>query len=526
VYTEGARVERAFVAGASHEILVSVGRQATIGLREAFPEPTFPDEVDRLELIVRLCVGTELQEEVLSLPRDASRESGHASFHVDVPAEVRNFSALVSVYHGAVLLQGAVLQGAVVADRAAERAHDGAIELQIAAWVHPLGDTPRSKVEASFVTDGRQGIAATGRGAVAVDVTTLAEEVGSLWRRLEVAADLLYGGAGDELDHVLRDMAIHGRRLRARFVQGLPEEVRNATHLQAVSADPAAILPLELVYDAPQPSTSSPVCSTWHDAVASGLCGGCDGGGPEGDVAAGLDARVCPMRFWGLSKVIEHHAGLAGGSGSFEVRSSRSAAAGVLPPLHGAVVGASELVEAADVSATADAASAAFGWARTATTWREWSDIVATERPSVLIALPHHAMDGTVDPPAPALEMGQALLPAGGVEPRHVGAGSDVGPIVLLLGCNTGWDDTPLDTFAGEFRMQGASFVVSTLVQVIATEAPAAARLLIEAMSHVDGAASVTVGDALLRARRSLLAERLVFGLAVVGHGDPDWLLS
>jgi len=381
------------------------------------------------------------------------------------------------------------------------------------------------------VTDGQRLIAAHAGGAIAVDASALAERMEPLWDRLEAAASLLHDGQPEELHRLLRDLAIHGRSLRARFVDQLPAELRGEGAIQVVAADPTAILALELVYDGAQPTSSSVTCAGWRESLIAGSCAECPGGNPptgdEPDPPA-----VCPLRFWGLRRVIEHHTGLGGASGGFEVRSERTDATSALPDLRGAVVAASSRVDEAGVVATVEAARLAFSRASRATTWKEWTTLVRTEQPAVLVLLPHQASDEETSPPVRALEVGDVLLAEGALTPAqvgrgHSGTGPGTGPVVILLGCNTAGGELPVTSFAGEFRQNGAAFVVSTLVEVIADEAPRAAQVLMQALVRAQqSAASGTVGEALLQARRALLAEGLVFSLGVIGHGDPEWQMA
>lgn len=521
-----ARVERAFVAGTNHDVVFSIGRGSSISASAPMAEPEFDVGAERIPLTVRFAVGDQMQEGVVQLPKDRSRNSTPWTFSFPVAADAKNASALLAVYDGLVLLQAAVLSGGVVADLASEKAHDGTIDLQVNALVHQLAAAPPSRTEGSIVSDGQQIIAAHAAGAIAVDASALAERIEPLWDRLEAAAGLLHDGQEEELDRLLRDLAIHGRSLRARFVQQLPAELLGGGPIQVVAADPTAILPLELVYDGRQPTSASAICADWRAALAGGSCGRCPSGADEADRAAG-DATVCPLHFWGLRRVIEHHTGLGGASGGFQVRSERLGGESALPVLEGAVVAASARVDEAGVEATVAAARKAFGRASRATTWEDWEMIVQAERTSVLVLMPHQASDEETSPPIRALEVGDKLLAEGALTPSHVRRADGPGPVVLLLGCNTAGDELPVTSFAGEFRQNGATFVVSTLVEVIADEAPRAAQVLIDALSRAQtGGGATTVGEALLQARRALLAEGMVFSLGVIGHGDPEWQLT
>ena len=522
VSVDGSEVEHAFVAGQVHRVDISIGRQGRIRADAPFPAP--PEvRSDGLLLTVRLVHGADLAEQPLWLPRDPLRESTAAAFDLAVAAGETVVTAVVAVYHESTILQAATLQGPAVADLSLEPTHAGAITLTVEG-VRDVTRPMPARTEASVLTNGSAAVAVGRRAALSLDAHALGAESRELVNRIEAAADLLAQGE-DELGRLMLDLAFHGRRLHASIGELLGAELQVAQRLQIVATDPTAFLPLELVYDGPQPTNESQLCPTFREALEAGSCAGCEGGGPEGDAE---NPRVCPMRFWGLAKVIERHAALAepAGGGTFDVRSERVDGRQRLRALSSAVVGSSERVSPDELAAVVASAQTSFGQAEQVGTWSTWIAAVKQRSPAILVALPHHELDTERDPAISCLELGQALLPAGGVSVDHVGSGSVLpGPVLVLLGCNTGQDDTPIDTFAGEFRRRGASIVVSTLGEVIPEEASDAAQALLTELAAAVRSGNSTLGDALLRVRRALLARNSVLGLLVVGHGDADWLL-
>ncbi|MDQ3897122.1 MAG: CHAT domain-containing protein [Actinomycetota bacterium] len=520
VSIDGEEVQRAFVAGGAHEVQVSIGRSGSIRADRPFPTT----RADALELVVRFVHGSVVQESPLRLPRDTVGESTLAPFTLTVGPGDARVTALVAVYRGATILQAATLRGSVVTDLAAERTYDGEIELV----VDPVRDLARpmpSLTEASVLTDGNAAVMTAGRAsALSLDVHELFEEARGLVERIQAGADLLAQGE-DELERLMVDLAFQGRRLNGSIAELLADDLRSAQRLQIVATDPTAFLPLELIYDGPQPTGRSRLCPTFRSALEAGNCQGCDGGGPDADTT---DPRICPLRFWGLSKVIERHASLSGGptGGVFAVRSERVEGRQRLRALTDAVVGSSARVTGDELAAIVNAARTAFGQAAQVDDWSSWKREVTARSPAILVAVPHHEMDTERDPAVSCLELGRALLPAAGIEVEHVGSGDVLpGPIVVLLGCNTGLDDTPLDSFAGAFRQRGASIVVCTLGELIPDQASGAAQALVTELAAAIRFLDNTLGDALLRVRRALLAKSVVLGLLVVGHGDADWLL-
>lgn len=504
-----------------HQVDISVGRQAAIHAGEAFPAVPMPEDVDRIRLTVRFAAHGKVQEGTILLPRDESRESSAASFELHVPPGARQVSALVVVYLGTEVLQGAVLSGPVVAALADGASSAGAITLDVGAFVKDLVPASTSSATASVVADASTAVASSPGGTVAIDVSALRDEVADLAERIDSGAELLFQGDEEEVERLFRDLALHGRRLRAVVAEQLGADLCAATHLQVVTLSAGAFLPLELVYDGPQPTSRSRLCRHWREAAEAGTCTACS---PKPRMRA---PRVCPSHFWGLSKVIERHGGLGGRAGAFEVRSERREGLMALPPLVGAVVGASGRVGPDDLTAVVTVARQTFKRARKASSWSEWSSLVREADPGVLVALPHHEEDASVDPALSCLELGTSLLPAGGIELRYVGERRP-GPVVVLVGCNTALDRTPIDSFAGEFRAAGASVVVATLGPVIPEEAARAAEAVVRALGDAtrEAGAATTFGEVMLRARRALVGEGLVLGLLLVANGDADWRLG
>lgn len=525
VVVDDAEVTRAFVVGATNTVSVSIGHGATIQAAVGFAEPEFRPEVDRMPLIVRFLADGQIQEQTIQLHRDRSRDSTTAAFDLTVTAGAASVSALIAVYHHdqpGQLIQAGVLRGPTVPDLASERAADTAIELVVDALVADAFSALVSSASASLVAAGDALLASDRETPVSIDRSVMAEAVQELSAAIQAAADLI---TLDEthLEPLLRDLAIHGRAFHSRIAARLPHAFHQATHLQVVAADPQDVLPLEFVYDGPPPTHESILCENWRAAVLAGTCVGCPGGGPDGD---GDHPRVCPNRFWGVAKVVERHAKLVRAEGGFAVRSERSEGRERLGRFKGSVVGASELVSAKEVRATVSTSRATFGrTASQASTWTQWCGRIK-KRPSVLVAMPHHAMDERVDPPIGGLELGGELLRSGAITAEHIRPDADrAGPLVMLVGCHTGADRTPFDSFAGDFRSQGASVVISTVGEIIADHAARAVQLLIGELGEQERR-SGTVGEAVQMMRRKLLVDGNVLGLLIITHGDADWQLG
>jgi hypothetical protein len=189
------------------------------------------------------------------------------------------------------------------------------------------------------------------------------------------------------------------------------------------------------------------------------------------------------------------------------------------------VLGASQRVEAEAAAALReleDAAETAFGEGQPVRGWTQWKQAVRATSPELLVAIPHQEQTDTLFGPSSGLELG------GQVEDTFdsdfvSSATAGPGPVVLLLGCHTGRAEDDLASFAARFRGYGAAVVISSLGKVIAKEAPTVSRALLDELAGAIQGASPTIGDALLKTRRALLAKSFLLPLMLIAHGDGDW---
>jgi hypothetical protein len=523
----GERLPSGFVAGQTHDISITIGPRRFGSARQVFPEPAEPT-ADR-RLLVRFSASPVQEKEIL-LPADKAQSSTPATFQLTVPDDSHEVHALIGVYDAdqpGRMLQGAVLRGPVVSDIAsAQFPTDGMITLDVNPVAADPADAAASRVDASVHVSGGNGVASTAGDSVPIRVPTtkLADKVTT------IAEDIVDGAQGmaadgNDPDEFFRDLlyklAVHGRSLREEMPELLDPDgpFANASHIQVIGAGPSDLLPLELVYDGPPPEEGAHLCPTWREALESGRCDSCenrDPGDPSPD--------ICPLRFWSLSRVIERHA-QPDPEGSVTMRVQRTRSTTKLPPLRTAVVGASAQITPADVQSICNQATSLFGPAHTGANWQDWRLKVGMVRPALLATMPH--LDTMPNVKVPALELGSTLKAHGALENLDVNPqGDQAGPVVLLIGCNTGATASGLGVFSASFHNHGASVVVSTLGEIITDQAPVVMSTLLDALKEQAATAGGTVGQAVLHARRALLAQQNVMGLLIVASGDADWSLS
>jgi hypothetical protein len=524
-----------FVADKVHIVDVSIGRHARIradaGIETQLTELFDETEADWIVLPVWFHAPGNKQDGELRVPRDQSRDSSSASFSFTAPSQ-GNALARIHVLRpdGGLLLQSALLTGDVVSNEAEARTHPSSIRLTVDVLAGDLQDPPSNRVGRTIITDRTTALKEVDGTPIEVNVAQLQTLLSKLVHEIETAANQ-HGFNEAAVAKKLVTLAVAGQGLRVEFKSQLGS-LANANLLQIVSLTSGDVLPLELIYDGPPLATNSPLCATWKQALHEGNCQGCAGGGPDNDTAP---ARVCPMRFWSMCKVIERRTADARGS-PYRVYAERSAGRPKLRPIESIVVAASGRVAMDEVTGLRDFAKSTLKVpAESAADWAKWLEVVNATHPELLIAMPHNKAieNGT----ASALMLGEpaddtaeapanSALLAGSVTAAHVQLKPDrPGPVVVLLGCNTQYQAGRLAGFAGEFRENGAALTVGTIGELRADQAPLAARELLQRIVRPPPDAA-SVGDILLSARRSLLGSGMIMALLLVANGDAEWLLS
>jgi hypothetical protein len=526
----------AFVANKTHVIDVSIGRgkriRAAADIEDGVQEEFAKTDKDWIVLPVWFHAPGHVDSGVLRVPRDQTRNSTSQSFSFTAPADGR-VMARVHIMRpgGRKLLQSAILAGDVVASESEAEAHEPDIELNVDVVAGNLHDPTSAEDGQAVITDGTTAAVEQDGSFVEIDVSQLQELLVKLVHKIETAADR-HGLDAKAVGKTLVTLARSGQQLRTRFETQL-DKLASAddSPLQIASLQSGDILPLELIYDGPPLSINSEICPTWQKAVREGNCNNCAGGGPDNDDAP---ARVCPMHFWSMRKVIERRSADTE-KGRFHVSAESSFGRPSLRPIEAAVIAASGRVAASDVSDLCNHAVATLKVpAETAANWAEWVAVIHDHHPELLIAMPHNqAIDGGLNS---ALMMGEPLdesapvpedaaLLAGSVTEAYVQLSGDrPGPIVLLLGCNTQFQEGRLTGFAGEFRKNGAALTVGTLGELRADQAPQAARMLLDQIVQPPKNAK-SVGEVLLSTRRRLLGDGMIMALLLVANGDAEWLL-
>jgi hypothetical protein len=322
---------------------------------------------------------------------------------------------------------------------------------------------------------------------------------------------------------LLVNLAQQGRTIRDAIVEDYEngEAIAAAERLQILAARPESYFPLEFVYDGVFPEDSAPLCRNAKRALGSGVCEVCP---------SKTDGKViCPLGFWGLSKIIERHAHTARADddlrADFRIDPSPERGRKRLPELRSAVFAAHDQVDKVKRGTRDDlcariAAATGSPIAREPS-WSAWREVVDERDPPLLVLLPHVQITDN-ELPALFIESEQELA-VGAIDPRYVGEGS---PVVLLLGCSTGDPTVPFQAAPAAFRRKGAAIVLATLTKVMGRHAARIAGDIVELLAQFGPERQTTFGEVMRSVKRKLVAEGIVTALVLTAYGDADWMLG
>lgn len=315
-------------------------------------------------------------------------------------------------------------------------------------------------------------------------------------------------------------LAQKGGALREHLFEHTDLQVlADARRIHLTSAKAGSFFPVELLYDFDPPDDDASLCPDALAALRTGTCpGGC---------SADRRRYVCPVGFWGLSRIIERHAHHREDTridGDFllhpEPVRERSPLVISGKSLLAASSKASEVKS--DAVTELHAKLRRRGPATLATTWAEWKARVASERPTLLVLLPHHEQLQDEE----VLEIGASdRLKSELVRSDHVRPEGGPSPVVLLLGCETNLSRIAFDNFVTRFRDKGAAVVVSTIATILGRHASPAAARLVELLDEEAREGESTFGEVMVRLRRRLLETESPMALGLTAYGDADWVL-
>lgn len=559
------RLTEAFLAERKHAVKVRVGPRDAAWLsvmpKDAFPVHKLPDDP--------AAVGHDLdvaffdpgsndtpQQTRFHLPAQGASEI--ATFDLIAPAAGERVVRAIDISYKGRLIQSARLTARSVASFD-DITEDDRIRVttSLGLAAEPADTEGRPVVDAVVHTqqlDGGKdavqqfssGAAPVGSSGVAPFTKQIRDKLAEVAFKPAAFEDGLEAAGTVEL---LRFLAVQGRQMYQVLCLGSGgnPKLAEARYIQVISATPQSYLPLELVYDGPMPAHTVKLCPAGVAALGqdgSGAvdapCPDCATAGPSGE------SWVCPLKFWGLRKIIERHVIddlAAWGSlreDQFIPAPAAEPAAGrnSLPVLRAAVYAASNKV---DEVAPGGIVKAFEAWQAATndatvrvTSWAGWkTTIAAAPAPTLLVILAHKFVDE--QDALEAIEIGAGEnLSVGRILERQPSpyvrdASNPLPPVVLLLGCKTQDTDTNVSFqgFVPNLRAGGAAIVVATLATVLGRHTAPVAAIIAETMAdEVRSKPAATMGEVMLRVRRKALARGLPMVLGLCAFGDADWQLT
>jgi hypothetical protein len=342
--------------------------------------------------------------------------------------------------------------------------------------------------------------------------------------------------SSEKMLEVLRTLASQGKEVYRFLRKGIGVNLDGLDRFQIVSYG-NTFFPFEWLFDGPAPDSDASLCDrAMLKLKTAGGDGdvGCEKTCPNQDTSRIL----CPLRFWGMRKLIERHTPREGGTNDRDWSSrvpSRETFGAFGAVLYAASQRAFRYQKGREGKEALVHALEQLGkGVDTASTWAHWIELVKQRRPNVLVLLPHtdQIQAGTDvlviehNEPLPRAQI--AEKPIVQADSWRLRSGRTDPRLVILLGCEAA---QITDTFYGypeAFRDAGAAIVVAPISSIAGPDAvPIAtqiAKLLKDRISS--SPEGVTLGELILELKRGLFAAGHPGVLGLTAIGDADWIFA
>jgi len=545
-----------FLAGADNVVRCWIGLPAPVSGAVAdmtIPSVDLPPEGLTLDAVLRWKDHTDYGR--LHLPADRTARSSECDLHIPVPDDERFVSAEIAfLYRGRAFEVVNVEAFVLPPDAEAQPHHTVEVKVQVAQReVVELADSHEVDTVMIYGEDRTRVDSPDGQGPIAIQTYSSAsgasfdlkdpdEIINYLNTELFVANTSLVrrrtrqGHTDEVLDsgdpdvlRILRALARHGTALYNSLGADFEDPGRR---IQVRNDSPKEYSPVEFVYDRGFPTDHATICPEGLAALNSDAddCPRCP---PAADLCADLRIKnplICPFGFWSLQKIIERRDAVPDEVGVVGGQSFPRPGRHHLPPIDGVLFASSDKVPLEERNQTWQMLEALLSHADRAPSWTEWRQSLENRLPSLLLALPHHDVEGGLD----YLEVGDEQLPK---NDRRLFRGQlikefvnphrrEPGPIVLLLGCHTGAaTDLGYVSMARRFQKLPTSIVLGTLAKILGRHAAPVARELVAQLAGVDDP-DTDFGTVMRRVRRRMLSRGYLMALCLVALGNAEWRLT
>lgn len=561
-----AKLENALRASARHKVFIRIGTTEAGWIQnsdEFDPKELTDKKTYKLTVIfTEPLLFNEPQVSYIRLPPEGN--STKCEFTFQVPEDVEEIEARISIVYKNRVLQTALLKADVVADPA-DTGGQHHIEIVPEAIVRAdlSGLRHRRNFDGAFILNHDAGNAP---GLTAIkDKYVSFSSLGGLDTFVEKVDEFMtkiadypeeYAGKLDTPATVtlLCDLAKYGRilyRTLAADSQGNMQEIfstlsptdpKTTQRIQIISAKSNTRLPMEFLYDRKAPADSNgQLCPKAVEALEQDACFRDCPGMQE------PEKHVCPMGFWGLSKIIERHTynplyTEKAVDGSFRFQSEPVEGRNHLEIFRGVLFGASTKADKIEVrSADGKTVTVQPGGLskvlsvlntvtnskdnKKVTSWKEWRDkIKSAPSPTALLLLTHTEKSGSV----PALEIEEGVLvEMQSIEDDYVYLRKEPDPpVVFLIGCETGAADIEFMNFVAQFRRGGAAIIVSTGAPIRGRHAVPVTLELLNQLKQCSDQPTMSFGQVMRIVKQKMVAEGFPMVLTLMTYGDADWQIG
>lgn len=503
---------------------------------------------------------TVKQVAYIVLPSEGN--STECRFFLNIRQEIQNFEARISILYLNRILQTCLIKAPVSTNPSGVSAENGIEVLKEVIVRSDFSELKKRKhFDAAFVLNhtaqGKPGLTAIKDKYVSFSkpdtldafvnridtfLKTIADNpddyAGSLENPATVRLLTNLAKYGHGLYESLKDYEDGNSPLAGSIFSLLEDDAQSpqAKRIQVISANPDTRLPFEFLYDHPSPKDGATLCPQATDALKRGYCL-TDCPGLEKD-----KNHVCPMGFWGLSKVIERHTHdtkftTATVGGDFRFQTEPVEGRNRLDLFNGILFAASDKANVVlndnQQTGIESLVSTIKGMDSSLPdnikSWDEWRRLIKLHKPSTLVLLTHTKVagggvmaleikDGTSD---------DMLLELESIESEHLrDPPENPPPLVLLIGCETGNAKIEFMGFVSKLRRKGAAIIVSTGVTIRGRHAVPVTTKIINLLDEYSKKNATSFGEVMRIVKQQLLADGIPMVLTLMTYGDADWQIG
>ena len=552
------KIKRAFFKDIPTLIRISIGPpdKEWDSIDTVFPEEKLPEDQDEWRLTVVLTESNHLEKalrETIRLPKTGC--SDVCEFRIELKKN-EPFEGRIIILHRGRVLQTAVLKGRVVSEESEIRNDDKISFIDLVHVRSNISDLEgRYQFDLAFVlnhtTNGCPRLTGiSDKHAWISDLSESEKIIDRINEKLTKVADSekdYRGGLDNDANvKLLIELARIGHELYGSIVLTQIMDAANQSdftkleYIQIVSTKIDALAPLEFIYTAPSPDINkASLCPRLKTIlkekdinnrkirIGELIDNTCQRVEKEGaECIYRTKEYVCPMSFWGLSKVIERHMvtpALRSKGFDFYLQSEKTTSREKLEISGTAIIAASEKVNSDMRKLVLSACAERLGSNPIEVTdWDDWIHKIEENNPHILIALPHTDGNGENT----TLEINGKTLASSDVTLGHVHkAGEKNYPLVALLGCDTAGTAIDYGGHVKWFRICEAAIVISTIAKVFGDHAALVAAQLINGLTGGKDSPEC-LGEIIREIKRNTLVEGPLMALCVVAFGDADWKIN